>query len=359
MATPSPRSAAHRARLEVLAGALAFAASVPAGKVLLRDVPPLALSGALYLSAGIFCSVLLLFEARTPGGARNRLRGSEWRWLALAIAAGGLLGPLALFQGLRWTGGYVAGLLLNFEAVFTVALGAWISRERVGRRGLGGIALVIAGALLLSAPGGTSSAGTRPLGAALVIAACACWALDNNVTQRISVRDARQIVALKGTIGGGASLLLAVLSGQTGGWNAPRVLAAGILGAVSYGASIVLFIRGLRVLGVIHTGALFALAPGFAAVLSWAVLREPLGAWSWVALAAMTAGALVLGTDVHEHEHTHEALEHEHEHEHDEHHQHAHTPEELARVPHAHWHRHEPVTHAHAHTHDAHHRHPH
>ncbi len=35
------------ARIEVLLGALAFAASVPAGKLLLRDLPPLALSGAL------------------------------------------------------------------------------------------------------------------------------------------------------------------------------------------------------------------------------------------------------------------------------------------------------------------------
>jgi drug/metabolite transporter (DMT)-like permease len=351
--------AAFRARLEVLAGALAFAASVPAGKVLLRDVPPIALSGALYLSAGVFCSILLLLESRTARDARNRLRGNEWRWLVLAVAAGGMLGPLALFQGLRWTSGYVAGLLLNFEAVFTVALGASLSRERVGRRGLGGILVVIVGALLLSLPGGARGTETRPLGAALVITACACWALDNNVTQRISLRDARQIVALKGLAGGGASLLLAALVEHGGGWNASRVLVVGVVGALSYGASIVLFIRGLRVLGVIHTGALFALAPGFAAVLSWWLLREPLGAWSWVALGAMTVGALMLGTDVHEHEHTHEALEHEHEHEHDEHHQHPHTSEELARVPHAHPHRHEPITHTHAHTHDVHHRHPH
>lgn len=353
-----PPRAALRARLEVIAGALAFAASVPAGKLLLRDVPPLALSGGLYLSAGLFCSILLLIESPS-GAARNRLRGGEWRWLALAITAGGILGPLALFQGLRWTSGYVAGLLLNFEAVFTVALGAWISRERVGGRGLAGISLVIAGAALLSLPAGAGGGATRPLGAALVIAACACWALDNNVTQRISLRDARQIVAFKGLAGGATSLALATLTGQTGSWTAANLAGVAAVGALSYGLSIVLFIRGLRVLGVIHTGALFALAPGLAAVLSWALLHEPLEAWSAIALATMTAGALLLGTDVHEHPHSHEALEHEHEHEHDEHHQHPHTPEELARVPHSHWHRHEPITHTHAHTHDVHHRHPH
>lgn len=120
-----------------------------------------------------------------------------------------------------------------------------------------------------------------------------------------------------------------------------------------------LFIRGLRELGVMHTGTLFALAPGFATLLSWLILREPVHGAVLLALAAMTGGALLLATDVHEHVHTHESLEHAHVHDHDEHHQHEYTPDELAQVPHAHWHRHERLTHAHPHTHDIHHRHPH
>lgn len=350
-----------RARAEVLLGAFAFAASVPAGKVLLRDLQPLALSGALYLSAGVFCAALLAIESRrTKPDARNRLQGREWIWLGGAILSGGVLGPLALFYGLRWSSGYVAGLLLNFEAVFTVALGALISAERVGRRGVGGIALVIAGAFLLSGIGSGNAGDSHTLGPLLVIAACACWGLDNNLTQRISIRDARQIVAIKGLAGGATSLALASIFGQLSGWpGAGSLLAVLLVGSISYGLSIVLFIRGLRELGVVHTGALFALAPGFAAALSWIVLREPVHPIGLLALVGMTSGALLLSTDVHEHEHTHEALEHVHEHEHDEHHQHDHRPEDLAQAPHTHRHRHEPVTHAHRHTHDVHHRHPH
>src|SRR6185369_15306169 len=131
--------------------ALAFAASVPAGKLLLNGLQPLVLSGALYLSAGLFCTVLVGLESlRHPNQTGNRLQGREWIWLGAAVVSGGILGPLALFYGLRSTSGYVAGLLLNFEAAFTVTLGALISRERVGRRGVGGILLILAGALLLS-----------------------------------------------------------------------------------------------------------------------------------------------------------------------------------------------------------------
>src|SRR5205823_5650170 len=212
---------------EVLFCALAFATSVPAGKILLRGLPPMAISGGLYLAAGLFCLGLMIADPERKATTENRLKGGEWWWLSAAVGCGGVLGPLALFYGLRWSSGYTAGLLLNFEAVFTVGLGALLSGERVGMRGLRGIALVIVAAV--------------------------------------------------------ASVL--------------------VVGAVSYGLSIVLFIRGLRELGVMHTGALFALAPGMAAVLSWLVLREPVHPLALLALTAMTGGALLLATDVHDHAH--------------------------------------------------------
>src|SRR5436309_5521659 len=171
-----------RARIEVLLGALAFAASVPAGKILLRGLPPMAISGGLYLAAGLFCLGLLFADSGRKASTENRLMGREWWWLAAAVGCGGVLGPLALFYGLRWSSGYVAGLLLNFETVFTVGLGAVLSGERVGVRGVRGIALVIAGAVALSTIGGSTGGATRPLGALLIVAACACWGLDNNFT---------------------------------------------------------------------------------------------------------------------------------------------------------------------------------
>jgi len=348
-----------RARLEVLLGALAFAASIPAGKLLLRDLPAPAISGGLYVAAGLFCLGLIVSESRHGPRAENRLKGRDWWWLIAAVGFGGVLGPLALLYGLRWSSGYVAGLLLNFEAVFTVGLAATLSGERVGARGLCGIALVIAGAVVLSSVGRSAPGSTRLLGAALVVAACACWGLDNNLTQRISLRDARQIVAIKGLAGGAVNLGLAAVLGQFGTWTLSALGGVLLVGALAYGLSIVLFIRGLRELGVMHTGALFALAPGFAAILSWLLLREAVHPIALLALVGMTGGALFLAADTHDHVHTHEALEHAHVHDHDEHHQHDHTPEELAQVPHAHWHRHEPLTHAHPHTHDAHHRHAH
>jgi len=358
----NPSARIRKAQAEVMLAALAFAVSVPANKLLLADVSPLALSGSLYMSAGTLCAILVWISRRgSPTSAEsNTVRGKEWLWLSGAIGSGGVIAPLLLFLGLREVSGHVAGLLLNFEAVFTVGLGVLLSGEYLGRRGWLGALAILGGAVLLSLPhADAASVPTRWAGIALVIGACALWGLDNTLTQRVSVRDARQIVAIKGLAGGATSLALAGAFGGFGHWNALRVLVALAVGAVSFGLSIALFVRGLRHLGVIQTGMLFALAPGFAAILSLIFLREPLAGWGLLALASMTSGALLLATDRHEHLHQHVALEHAHEHTHDEHHQHEHTPKQLAQAPHAHWHRHEPLAHSHPHVHDSHHRHRH
>jgi drug/metabolite transporter (DMT)-like permease len=193
----------------------------------------------------------------------------------------------------------------------------------------------------------------------LVVCACALWGLDNNLIQRVSLRDARQITAVKGLAGGMTSLLLAWAFGGFGQWNGFRLSFAIAIGAVSFGLSIVLFVRGLRRLGVIQTGMLFALAPGFAAILSWIFLREQIVARGLTALVVMTTGSLLLVLDRHEHPHEHDGAEHAHEHTHDDHHQHAHDSEHLAQAPHAHEHRHKPLMHMHGHLHDVHHRHRH
>jgi drug/metabolite transporter (DMT)-like permease len=352
----------RRAQLEVILAAIAFAASVPANKLLLADVAPLALSGVLYLSAGTLCAGLVWLSRRAGSGTTdtNAVRGVEWAWLLGAVLSGGVVAPLLLFLGLRDVSGHVAGLLLNFEAVFTVGLGVLMSGEYLGRRGWLGALGIVGGAVLLSLPHAeASSTPTRWSGIAFVVGACALWGLDNNLTQRVSLRDARQIVAIKGLAGGLTSLVLAAAFGGFGHWTPLGLLIAVAVGSVSFGLSIALFVRGLRRLGVIQTGMLFALAPGFAAILSLLFLRETLAIAGVVALGSMTAGALLLATDRHEHLHQHEALEHAHEHTHDEHHQHGHTPEQLAETPHAHWHRHEPLLHRHPHVHDIHHRHRH
>jgi drug/metabolite transporter (DMT)-like permease len=306
---------AARGRVDVLLSAAAFAAGVPASKLLLAGIPPLALSAACYLAAGGFALLLLALSRRRAAAAplrgvgsdpgapptSGRLLDRDWPWLAGAVLCGGVLAPIALFAGLTRISGHAAGLLLNFEVVFTVTLGMALHGERLGRRGWLGASAVWAGALVVSWPGAEPAPPradhwTGPL---LILASCALWGLDNNLTLRVSLRDARQIVAAKGLVGGALTGALAAALGQLGTWTPMRAGGAAALGVFCFGLPIALFVRALRRIGVLQTGALFAVAPGLAAALSWIALGEPASLAALVALAVMGAGALLVATDHH------------------------------------------------------------
>ncbi|GGY86033.1 hypothetical protein GCM10007388_18940 [Pseudoduganella plicata] len=195
-------------------------------------------------------------------------------------------------------------------------------------------------------------------GVPAIVAACLCWAIDNNLTRKISASDAVQIAAVKGLVAGAVNLAIALATGQQlpAAWPA---VGAALVGFCGYGLSLVLFVLALRHLGTARTGAYFLAAPFVGAALSSLLLRETPAGSFWLASALMAAGIWLHLTEHHEHKHTHEPLEHSHEHVHDEHHRHEHADDWNGHAPHAHSHRHEPITHAHAHTPDIHHRHPH
>ncbi|MEJ2698826.1 MAG: DMT family transporter, partial [Desulfuromonadales bacterium] len=137
-----------------------------------------------------------------------------------------------------------------------------------------------------------------------------------------------------------------------------QVSGALAIGALSYGASLVLFIQALREIGSARTSTWFASGPFMGAILSVILLGERPPGEFWVAAAVMLLGMFFLYGETHRHLHRHERLAHSHPHSHDEHHLHDHEKPENA-VVHNHFHLHEPMEHAHVHWPDIHHRHSH
>jgi drug/metabolite transporter (DMT)-like permease len=350
-----------RSAQPAIAAALLFGASTPLAKLLVGDLPALLLAGLLYVGSGMGLGLLLgLRQWRARGrhdGSATRLhipRGDR-PWLLAAIVFGGVLGPALSMAGLASVGGATASLLLNIEGVLT-ALVAWgVFRENADRRVVLGMVAIVAGGVLLSWEPG---AGAWSAGALLIVGACLCWAIDNNLTRKVSANDAMLVACLKGLLAGAFNTGLALGTGATlPGWG---VVAASLLvGFLGYGLSLSLFVMALRTLGTARTGAYFSVAPLVGVALSlvlWPQMPSPL---FWLAAALMAIGVTLHLRERHEHEHRHEPLAHAHRHRHDEHHRHAHDFAWDGVEPHAHPHRHEAMTHAHPHYPDIHHRHPH
>jgi hypothetical protein len=184
------------------------------------------------------------------------------------------------------------------------------------------------------------------------------WGIDNNLTRKISTCDPVQIAAIKGLIAGSINTAIAFAQGAV--FPAPKILmAAGLIGFISYGVSMVFFVLALRNLGTARTGAYFSIAPFVGGFLSLLLLHDTPSTALLISGLLMAVGVWLHLTEHHEHEHFHEPMAHEHPHVHDEHHQHAHTSEDPHGEPHTHWHRHEPLRHSHRHDPDIHHQHRH
>jgi drug/metabolite transporter (DMT)-like permease len=337
-----------------LAAAALFGASAPLSKLLLPGSDPLALAGLLYMGAGLGLSLqrLAVRRVRPLRHAEARLRPADAPLLAGIVVAGGIAAPVLMLIGLRRLMAVTSALLLNLEGPLTVLLAVLLFGEHLNRREATGTALTMAGAAVLAlGPGGFAP---DPYGAAAIAAACLLWAFDNNLTQRISLRDPVAIVRFKTLAAGLVSLSLACLTRQSFG-SPPRVLAALALGSVSYGLSLVLHVRALRLLGAARQAAFFSAAPFLGALLAVPLLGERPRLTDALGGAVMLAGLAALAGARHAHRHTHAPLEHDHLHVHDEHHRHEH--EGPVDEPHSHPHRHEALEHDHPHVSDLHHRH--
>ncbi len=345
-----------RSAAPALSAALLFGASTPLAKLLVDGMSPLLLAGLLYLGSGLGLAALLALRViRRPDATRElSIPRAEWPWLLGAIAFGGVVGPALLMLGLTRTDGATAALLLNVEGVLTAAIAWVVFRENADRSiVLGMLAIVIGGVLLSWESGGRWSAG-----ALLIAGACLAWAIDNNLTRKVSINDAMLVACLKGLIAGLCNTGMALGSGAL--WPAlPAVGASLIVGFLGYGLSLTLFVVALRTLGTARTGAYFSVAPLFGVALSLLLWPEAPTPRFWCAAALMALGVWLHVRERHEHEHTHEVLEHTHRHRHDEHHRHEHAFAHNGAEPHAHVHRHEVLTHRHPHYPDVHHRHGH
>ena len=356
---PIKEPALHKGVVYALLAAALFGASTPFAKTLVSQVAPVALAGLLYLGSGIGLLVCYLMRALMERGEQDKpvaWTGPDLPWLGGAIDAGGIAGPVLLMIGLTLTPASAASLLLNMEGVLTSMLAWFVFKENFDRRiFIGMLLIVVAGALLSWEQVPVLGV---PWGALAIIGACLCWAIDNNLTRKVSASDPLQIAGVKGLVEGTVNLAIALGMG----FVVPEtrtVLLAGLLGFCGYGLSLVMFVLALRHLGTARTGAYFSAAPFVGAVISLVMLGDVPGPIFWAAAALMGGGIWLHLTESHEHEHEHLPMEHAHEHSHDSHHQHQHDFDWDGTEPHAHSHKHAPLKHAHPHYPDIHHRHDH
>lgn len=350
--TPSRAAAPTlRGALLALLAATLFGLSTPLVQRFGQGLGPFTTASLLYLGAAL----VAVWQRRGAAVEAPLQRGDVPRLLAM-VAAGAVVGPVALAWGLQRTSGASASLLLTLEAVFTALLAWRWYGETMDRRVVAGVLLLLAGGALLVLDQGLGGP-VQLLGLLAVAVATAAWGLDNTLSRGVADRDPGQVVLVKAALGAGATGLVALLWGEAVPAMA-AVLGLLAVGATGYGLSLRFYLLAQRRFGAARTGSVFAFAP-FIGALGAIALGERAAGGLWLLGGALMAAGVVLHLiEDHGHAHDHEALDHEHAHRHDDgHHDHPHAV--MPEGAHSHPHHHHPLRHSHPHAPDLHHRHSH
>ena len=347
-----------RPLLYIVISAVLFGLSAPFSKLLLGDIPGVMLAGLLYLGAFLGLASYSLIGKFVKGSGSLKaapLEKQDLIWLMGAVLAGGVAAPISLMLGLNLISGFSASLLLNLEGICTAIIAVIVFRENSGRNlWLVLLCMTAAGVMISWDPGQSKF---NILGPLLIVLATFCWGIDNNLTRQISDKNPLQITWIKGLAAGSISISIALLLRNRITFSI-NILYALLLGALSYGISLVLFIKSLKRLGSSRTGAFFSMGPFIGALVSLILFRNQTGWLMLPAFLLMAAGIWLIVGERHAHPHMHTSVTHTHAHEHTDLH-HLHTHPQLIQGTHSHEHTHVELTDVHAHWPDVTHRHAH
>lgn len=274
--------------------------SVPAGKLLLAAFP-IALGMALRYGAAALILYLLL---RWREGRLPRLGRADLGLLALQAFLGLFLFSFTLLHGLRHAPALEAGILLGAIPAAAALLAALFLRERPGATGWVGIALTVAGAAGLRAGGAPvpGTAGEAPLlGLGLVAISVLCEGAYVVIAKRLAPALS-PLAQTFGLCAIAALLFLPEALFDLGKFSpaAPGALGWAVLAhftlAVTVGAFL-LFYLALPSVSATLAGASTAGIPLAAAILSVAVLGEPVRAAHIIAGLLVVAGIVAVAAD--------------------------------------------------------------
>ncbi len=227
---------------------------------------------------------------------------SRWRlWLAVSLLAGVPFG-LLMFGALQFApASHAAVFPFSAMSVMGMLLSAWVLGDKITLRRATGIAIVLAGLVVLSGLDAASLTLRGALGDAMFVAAGTLWAgfgilLRKNkldpllATAVISFTALLTYVPVYFIVSGGSHLFAA---GTTTLWV--EVLVQGLIAGAG---TLYTYAKMVSLLGPSRAAVFPALAPGLAALMAWPVLGHMPTSHEGAGLALAMLGLLVAVTSV-------------------------------------------------------------
>jgi drug/metabolite transporter (DMT)-like permease len=281
--------------MSVLFAAILFGSVFTLAKVPLATIDPLALTAVVYTISGLalipFAKASFTFQTR-----------DDYFYVVLVTIFGGVLAPVLLMYGLQQTAASTAAILTNGEIVFTIILSSIFFGERPhGRIGLFAVILVVIG-LVIATTEDLKALETIiqfSTGNALILASMFMWAVDNNVSRRLTSRASPAKIAMVKSLAGGLVLLAIAMALGKGsvisGIKFEMWILIGGMSIAGFGGALLLFLEGIKRIGTVRTMSMFSLTPIFGIVIAALALGESITVFQSIATGLIIVGIILVG----------------------------------------------------------------
>jgi drug/metabolite transporter (DMT)-like permease len=126
-----------------------------------------------------------------------------------------ILGQALFFVGFSMTISMKAVFLTRFEPIFVAIMGVLLLKEKIRKRGMTAIILLVVGSIVLSTGGELVGFSESSIGDLLVVAAMLSFAYSYIATRKIKNVNSVTVAFVTSIIGGLAGFVLLLLSGQS------------------------------------------------------------------------------------------------------------------------------------------------
>jgi drug/metabolite transporter (DMT)-like permease len=281
--------------LSVLFAALLFGSVFSLAKVPLAKIDPLALTAVVYTISGLalipFAKASFTFETR-----------DDYFYVVIVTIFGGIMAPVLLMYGLQQTAASTAAILTNGEIVFTIALSSIFFGEKPhGRIGLFAVILVLIGLVIATTEDLRALENTLQLnvGNIMILASMFMWAIDNNVSRRLTSRATPAKIAMVKSLTGGLVLIAITLALGKGSIITEIKFEMWILivgmSIAGFGGALLLFLEGIKRIGTVRTMSMFSLTPIFGIVIAALTLGESITLFQSIATGLIIVGIILIG----------------------------------------------------------------
>ncbi len=310
----------HIGYVSAIIAAMLFGSVSTITKPILEDLNALSVSSLTYIIAGLSLIPFLKFsftnsDSNSNSNSNNTLEttnntSKKRKWtdnrksyflLLLTSLCGAVIAPTLFFYGLSNTSASDSSILINGEVLFSILLAVVFFNEKLIKREIIALILVLVGIVILTTNmqflSSSNSFVEFNIGNILIVGSTLFWALDNNISKILSKNiHIPKIIVLKTLIGGSLLFILTITVFGIAEFDVdiihvPYLVFAGSMG---FGASLFFFLHSLKRIGTIKTILLFSTSSIFGMIFAKVFLNENITIYQIIAVGVILGGLYLI-----------------------------------------------------------------